>query len=166
MDAFECDLWGGVTRCPNIIWVKYVHCFLNMAPPCKCARKNSSSTSQLQSHSLSFEAVAGQHQLHRHAQHHGIITQLIIAHTVYCSISLVLYLSLSPSLCLSTYVPIHIYLCIYRHIQCDILHIQKFKLIQFNINSVTVSFYIETHHNIQLYSEWLECELTRSLALN
>jgi hypothetical protein len=33
-----CDIWGGVERCPNIIWVKYVNVFLNMGPPCNCAR--------------------------------------------------------------------------------------------------------------------------------
>ena len=26
MDACECDIWGGVERCPNIIWVKSVQC--------------------------------------------------------------------------------------------------------------------------------------------
>jgi len=27
MDAFECDIWGGVERCPNILWVRSVKDF-------------------------------------------------------------------------------------------------------------------------------------------
>ena len=39
-----CDIWGGVERCPNIIWVKSVNVFLNMGPPCNCARHSATIT--------------------------------------------------------------------------------------------------------------------------